>query len=131
MKRGIWIFYFEKVENSYDVELNISIDYESSTFLRISSFVTNSTYRKSSRSGKLEPAYGLSYFDTIYFIVVTMSTVGYGDITPITPLGKLTMILFIFFGIVIILYILIWLLEFNLIIKKRLCLPVLSQSWFK
>lgn len=37
----------------------------------------------------------LDYFNTLWFIMVTMSTVGYGDYYPITWPGKLLVILFI------------------------------------
>jgi hypothetical protein len=41
----------------------------------------------------------LTLFDTIYFIVITISTVGYGDITPTTVPGQMTIILLILSGI--------------------------------
>lgn len=40
--------------------------------------------------------------DSIYFCVVTLSTVGYGDITPKTALGKIFTIFYILAGIGII-----------------------------
>jgi len=40
-----------------------------------------------------------SLFASIYFLVVTISTVGYGDITPKSTLGRLTIILLILTGI--------------------------------
>lgn len=48
---------------------------------------------------------GLSMADAVYYTVVTISTVGYGDIHPLTPMGKFLAILVIvcgggtFFGI--------------------------------
>lgn len=44
----------------------------------------------------------LSWLDSIYFCVVTLATVGYGDITPKTPLGKVFTIFYILIGIGII-----------------------------
>ena len=44
----------------------------------------------------------LTYFDSMYFIMVTMSTVGYGDISTGTVLGKLFMILFILAGLAVV-----------------------------
>lgn len=40
-----------------------------------------------------------SLFDSFYFSVVTMSTVGYGQIVPVTVLGKVGVILLISSGV--------------------------------
>ena len=39
------------------------------------------------------------YFDAIYTIIITIATVGYGDITPVTTGGRVTVILVLVFGI--------------------------------
>ncbi len=43
-------------------------------------------------------AEGLSFADAAYFCIVTIATVGYGDISPATPLGKTLEILLIMTG---------------------------------
>jgi voltage-gated potassium channel len=43
-----------------------------------------------------------SYLDTIYWALVTISTVGYGDISPITDMGKILSMFGIVFGIAMI-----------------------------
>ena len=45
-----------------------------------------------------------SYIDALYFSAATMTTVGYGDITPKTFSGKLFTIFFVFAGVGIALY---------------------------
>jgi len=40
-----------------------------------------------------------SIFDAIYWSLITISTVGYGDITPVTPEGKVLTMVLIVFGI--------------------------------
>lgn len=42
---------------------------------------------------------GWHWFDSLYFSVVTLATVGYGDFTPQTTLGKLFTMIYIFLGI--------------------------------
>jgi voltage-gated potassium channel len=42
---------------------------------------------------------GWSFMDGLYFSFVTMATVGYGDLTPATWLGKAAAIMFMFAGI--------------------------------
>lgn len=44
----------------------------------------------------------LKWLDAFYFCVVTLATVGYGDITPHTDLGKLFTIFYILLGVGII-----------------------------
>ncbi|KAJ8904528.1 hypothetical protein NDN08_001046 [Rhodosorus marinus] len=45
-----------------------------------------------------------NFFDAFYFMVVTLTTVGFGDITPVTPLGKLVVSCSIITGILYIPY---------------------------
>lgn len=45
-----------------------------------------------------------NYFDSIYFTVTTLTTVGYGDLTPKTYFGRLFTIFYMIFGISIALY---------------------------
>ncbi len=42
---------------------------------------------------------GWSLLDAIYFCVVTLATVGYGDLHPTTPLGRAFTILYIIVGV--------------------------------
>ncbi len=42
---------------------------------------------------------GWGWIDAYFFTVVTVSTVGYGNIVPATNLGKIGATLFIFFGL--------------------------------
>ena len=40
-----------------------------------------------------------SWVDSFYFTVITLATVGYGDLTPTTQLGKLVTVLFVITGV--------------------------------
>jgi len=40
-----------------------------------------------------------SYWDSIYMIIITVATVGYGDITPVTAAGRTTVVLVIILGV--------------------------------
>ena len=42
---------------------------------------------------------GWSYLDALYFSVITLTTVGYGDFSPATPLGKVMAMVYIFLGL--------------------------------
>lgn len=42
---------------------------------------------------------GWSWLDSLYFCVVSLATVGYGDIAPVTDLGKLFTIFYLVIGI--------------------------------
>jgi len=46
---------------------------------------------------------GWSYLDSVYFVVVSLATIGYGDLTPTTPITKLLTIFFALNGVVILL----------------------------
>lgn len=42
---------------------------------------------------------GWSWLDSLYFTVVTLTTIGYGDLVPTQPVTKLFTIVFIFVGL--------------------------------
>ncbi len=44
----------------------------------------------------------LSWVDALYFCTITLTTVGYGDISPQSTIGKLFTVLYVFVGIGII-----------------------------
>jgi voltage-gated potassium channel len=46
---------------------------------------------------------GWSYLDALYFCVVSLATVGYGDLTPTTPLARAFTIVYIINGVAILL----------------------------
>lgn len=46
---------------------------------------------------------GWSYLDSLYFCVISLATIGYGDLTPTTPEAKLFTIFYVINGIVILL----------------------------
>lgn len=45
---------------------------------------------------------GTQYFDTMYFVIVTLTTVGYGDISPKTYFGKFIVMFTALWGAVMI-----------------------------
>ncbi len=47
---------------------------------------------------------GMSWLDALYLSVITISTVGYGDVVPVTPQGRLFAVALIVFGVGITLY---------------------------
>jgi len=40
-----------------------------------------------------------SWIDSLYFTIITLATIGYGDLTPTTPLGKLVTVIFVIVGV--------------------------------
>ena len=51
---------------------------------------------------QVEPDSFETFFDAIYWAVVTLTTVGYGDIYPITDIGRIISMLSSFMGIAIV-----------------------------
>jgi len=47
---------------------------------------------------------GWNRLDSVYFVVVTITTIGYGDLVPQTNTGKVFTMFFSFFGIAMALY---------------------------
>ncbi len=42
---------------------------------------------------------GWHWLDALYFSATTLSTVGFGDLAPVTPIGKVFTVIYIFVGV--------------------------------
>ena len=42
---------------------------------------------------------GWSMLDSVYFVIITLTTIGYGDLVPMTNIGKVYTMFFSFFGV--------------------------------
>ena len=62
---------------------------------------------------------GWEFLDAFYFTAVTLTTVGYGDLSPVTDLGKIFTVVYLFVGVGIFLGFV------NLVAGK------VSKNWFK
>ncbi len=60
-----------------------------------------------------------SYTDSIYFTALTLLTIGYGDLYPMTDAGKIFTVIFAFIGIGILLFTFASLAEWFVLRKKR------------
>jgi len=57
-------------------------------------------------AGVISLAEGINYWDALYFAAITGLTIGYGDITPVTAVGRIVAVLIgllgvVFFGIIV------------------------------
>ena len=50
----------------------------------------------------MNPQVFTTFVDAMYFSIVTMTTVGFGDVTPVTQIGRLLTVLMILTGIALI-----------------------------
>ena len=48
---------------------------------------------------------GWGFLDSLYFVVITVTTIGYGDLVPQTVEGKMFTMFFAFFGVATALYV--------------------------
>ena len=49
---------------------------------------------------------GWSYLDSFYFTAMTLTTIGFGDIVPVTDIGKIFTVFFSIGGVAIVLFVL-------------------------
>ncbi|MCP3686700.1 MAG: two pore domain potassium channel family protein [bacterium] len=68
---------------------------------------------------------GWSWLDSVYFSAITLTTVGYGDISPTTDVSKMFTIVYLFIGISILLSFI------NIIANKTIKARLEKHKWRK
>ena len=71
------------------------------------------------------------WIDCLYFSTTTMTTVGYGDLTPHTDAGKMFTIVYIFLGVGIVLYTVSLLASHFVEVREEFWLERLGRIKFK
>ncbi len=93
--------HFGTAQNQYEEELQNTSDEQSKKEAKIQIGLTITLAVFIMISGVIFFHYyeGLTWLDSWYFVVITLTTVGYGDITPQTSLGKFITPIFVILGI--------------------------------
>jgi hypothetical protein len=84
-----------------DVDRQINIVFMTMVLL---TYIASGLYAvvENQRRGKKEGKTPLKFHDSVYFVIVSLATVGYGDEIPRTEFGRVIVLFIIFFTIVLI-----------------------------
>ena len=89
------------------MSLNVFVSSKIQTFLEVEKaycvhfiYVFNAQLENSGDLPDFSNVHKLGYWECVYFLMVTMSTVGYGDISCTTTVGRKFQILFLLIGLV-------------------------------
>ena len=101
MYRALKVLRILRYSKSFRIILNV-IKKEQESLLAVCYLALGYIFLSALIMFSVEPASFDTFFDAIYWSVVTLTTVGYGDIYPVSDLGRVFSMISSFIGIAIV-----------------------------